>query len=287
MAFTYTWNAAFEADPANSDDVSDGASEIRKLKNTLRERLEMEHYWDEGGTDADHGEHLKTTFHAPLAADPDPGADKAALYSKDVDSKAELHWEDEDDNVLQITSKGTISMPAGIMMPYGGATAPTGWLLCDGSDVSRTTYATLFGIIGETFGVGNGSTTFGLPDMRGRFPLGKDNMGGNSADIVTDAEADSIGGTGGNELKDLEHEHATAGHTLTIAEMPAHTHTEVGWNPNAGGYTGSGSGNKQNTNTGSAGGGGSHDHGDTTGCELTATEDVMNPFQTFNYIIKI
>lgn len=62
--------------------------------------------------------------------------------------------------------------PVGLVSPYAGASAPSGWLLCDGSAVSRTTYADLYAEIGEDFGAGNGTTTFNLPDLRGRFPLG-------------------------------------------------------------------------------------------------------------------
>jgi microcystin-dependent protein len=62
--------------------------------------------------------------------------------------------------------------PPGMMAPYGGASAPTGWLLCDGSAVSRTTYANLFTAISTTYGVGNGSTTFNVPDMRAAAPVG-------------------------------------------------------------------------------------------------------------------
>ena len=62
--------------------------------------------------------------------------------------------------------------PVGGMTPYGGASAPTGWLLCDGSAVSRTTYYALFQAIGATWGVGDGSTTFNLPDMRESSPYG-------------------------------------------------------------------------------------------------------------------
>ncbi len=67
---------------------------------------------------------------------------------------------------------GSVYAPSGAILMYGVATAPTGWLLCNGAAVSRTTYAVLFAVIGTTFGVGDGSTTFNLPDLRDRFPVG-------------------------------------------------------------------------------------------------------------------
>jgi microcystin-dependent protein len=66
----------------------------------------------------------------------------------------------------------TYLVPTGAILPYGASTAPTNFLLCDGSAVSRSTYATLLAVIGTTYGVGNGSTTFNLPNLQGRFPLG-------------------------------------------------------------------------------------------------------------------
>jgi microcystin-dependent protein len=69
----------------------------------------------------------------------------------------------------------------GTVLDFAGAVAPAGWLLCDGSSVSRTNYANLFAVIGITHGSGDGSTTFSLPDGRGRVAAGKDNMGGTSA----------------------------------------------------------------------------------------------------------
>lgn len=63
-------------------------------------------------------------------------------------------------------------IPTGIVLPYTGSAAPTNWFLCDGSAKSRTTYATLFSVISTSYGVGDGSTTFNIPDMRGRIPVG-------------------------------------------------------------------------------------------------------------------
>lgn len=104
--------------------------------------------------------------------------------------------------------------PSGIIVPYGGATAPTGWLLCYGQAVSRTTYANLFTAIGTTYGVGDNSTTFNLPDLRGRVVAGQDDMGGTSANRLTgvtgSVNGDTLGGTGGTET-----------HTLAQTELPA------------------------------------------------------------------
>jgi len=163
----------------------------------------------------------------------------------------------------------SVLMPAGAIMPYAGASAPTGYLFCDGNAVSRATYSDLFGIIGVTYGVGDGSTTFALPDLRGRVIAGQDNMGGSSANTLTDAQADQLGGILGSET-----------HTLTTAELAAHTHgglTDI--DPN-GGDGGSASdpgldyvtSNGAGTVSGSTGGGGGHNN--------------VQPTFILNYIIK-
>lgn len=72
----------------------------------------------------------------------------------------------------RIKDKTGYVMPVSAMMPYAGATAPDGFLICDNSEISRTTYEDLFNIIGTTYGVGDGSTTFNLPDMRETVPIG-------------------------------------------------------------------------------------------------------------------
>jgi microcystin-dependent protein len=100
-------------------------------------------------------------------------------------------------------------IPPGTIVQYGGATAPDEWLLCDGSAVSRTTYDALFTAIGTTFGAGNGTTTFNLPDMRSRVPIGSGTGSGLSAY--------SIGDVGGEET-----------HTLITSETPSHSHTDTG-----------------------------------------------------------
>jgi microcystin-dependent protein len=101
---------------------------------------------------------------------------------------------------------------------YAGSTAPTGWLLAYGQEISRTTYADLFAVLSTTYGAGDGSTTFALPDMRGRVPAGLDNMGGSAASRLTAtvlSAANTLGATGGTQT-----------HTLTEAQMPVHTHIQ-------------------------------------------------------------
>ena len=71
-----------------------------------------------------------------------------------------------------VATWGTVP-PAGVIMAFAGSTAPSGYLICDGSAVSRSTYANLYAVIGTTYGAGNGSTTFNLPDLTGRVPVGK------------------------------------------------------------------------------------------------------------------
>jgi hypothetical protein len=101
-----------------------------------------------------------------------------------------------------LVSGGSL-VPTGVLNPYAGATAPAGWLLCYGQAISRTTYSTLFTAIGTTYGVGDGSTTFLLPDMRGRVAAGQDDMGGTSADRLTTAggglDGDTLGAAGGSQ----------------------------------------------------------------------------------------
>ena len=111
----------------------------------------------------------------------------------------------------------SVLMPTASIMPYAGSSAPTGYLLCDGAAISRSTYSTLFGILSTTYGAGDSSTTFNIPDLRGRVIAGQDDMGGASANRLTGqtdgVNGDTLGGSGGTET-----------HTLSTAQMPSHTH---------------------------------------------------------------
>jgi len=117
-----------------------------------------------------------------------------------------LLWAEESiDEIYSIITGGLI--PPGAMIDYAGGTVPSGgWLLCDASAVSRTTYANLFAAIGTTWGAGDGSTTFNLPDYRGRNAIGA-GQGAGLTDRI-------LGQYGGEE-----------NHTLTVAQIPPHQHT--------------------------------------------------------------
>ena len=86
--------------------------------------------------------------------------------------------------------------PTGTVLSYAGAAAPSGYLICDGSQVSRIVYAALFNVIGESFGEGDNTTTFHLPDMRGRFFRGQDDGAGRDPDAATRTAMNTGGNTG-------------------------------------------------------------------------------------------
>jgi microcystin-dependent protein len=117
-----------------------------------------------------------------------------------------------------ITAGGGIIMPTGSILEYGGAAAPAGWLLCDGAAVSRATYASLFAILGTAYGVGDGSTTFNVPNRVDRFGVG---AGGLYARGSTGGSASGTTSSAGSH----NHTGAAGGTAITTAQMPSHNHT--------------------------------------------------------------
>ena len=178
-------------------------------------------------------------------------------------------------------------VPAGAIMPYGGEEAPEGWLLCDGSEVLKSDYNQLWLAIQYNFKdpsllTNNGVSSFALPDLRGRFAMGLDNMGGPSANRVTDIAADAIGGNAGAESKTIttnnlpEHEHDLEGESGTqfygirvgAGEPVDDNAIELPIEPGLGGTQGIASSGGIKTES-------------SVGDPL----DVMNPFLALNYII--
>lgn len=164
---------------------------------------------------------------------------------------------------------GIVALPTGAVLPFAGASAPSGHLLCFGQAISRSTYSDLFTAIGTVYGVGDGSTTFNIPDLRGRVVAGQDDMGGTSANRLTDqsggVDGDVLGDTGGAET-----------HTLTVAQLAAHTHSTYDlWAQHAGNPQSPPPYEVQDTTggtTGSTGGDSAHNN--------------VQPTIILNYIIK-
>lgn len=158
-----------------------------------------------------------------------------------------------------VTGLPAVSAPTGEVTMFAGSSAPTGWLLCDGSAVSRTTYSALFAVVSTTYGTGDGSTTFNVPNLKGRAPVGVDS---------TQTEFAALGTTGGEKT-----------HVLSVAEMPSHTHQERyslngASGTNMGSLTSSGGGAYTNAEqtTQTTGGGGAHNN--------------LQPYLSLNFIIK-
>jgi microcystin-dependent protein len=102
---------------------------------------------------------------------------------------------------------GISQTPVGSITAFGATSPPNGWLVCNGSAISRSTYAALFDVIGVNYGPGNGTTTFNLPDLRGRFPLG----------VAAAGTGSTIGASGGS----LDHAHSVPALSVPALSVPA------------------------------------------------------------------
>ena len=118
------------------------------------------------------------------------------------------------------------NFPVGTVLDYGGSTVPAGYLLAAGQNVLRAAHPALFAVYGTTFGAGDGSTTFGLPDLRGRVVAGKDNMNGSAASRLTTGGQAAINGS------TLGAAGGAQDNTLDTTRIPAHAHgvTDPGHN---------------------------------------------------------
>lgn len=126
----------------------------------------------------------------------------------------------------RLSNDVTTQVVAGVVAAYVGSTAPNGYLICDGSAVSRTTYADLYTVIGTKFGSGDGSTTFNLPDLRGKFIRGWDNSASNDPD-ASSRSACNTGGNTGDNIGSCQADELAA-HTHTMSSSTA-TGADGGW----------------------------------------------------------
>ena len=173
---------------------------------------------------------------------------------------------------------GIEGIPTATIVPWSSASVPSGFLECNGSAVSRTTYATLFGIVGTTYGSGDGSTTFNVPDLADNVPVGKSNNKALASTVGANTVA-ATGNVGGS----------TANATLSTAQLASHSHStnipgsafqepgSSGVNIRRGGSTNYGSNNS------GSGSGHSHNMSATFSGDSTS---VIQPYLTIIYIIK-
>ena len=142
---------------------------------------------------------------------------KGSTHNNDV----LLVVDSEDSNVLKKivvselpTGSSGDTIPTGCIFPFAGGILPAQWLFCDGAEVSRVTYDTLFSAIGTAYGVGNGTSTFDLPDLGGRVPAGKESSASRLTTGGSGIDGDTLGSGGGAETN-----------TLTTTQMPSHNHS--------------------------------------------------------------
>ena len=192
--------------------------------------------------------------------------------------RGNLEFVNTNPQLKQLSSSMPILKP-GFIIQYASSTPPDGWLLCDGSAVSRTIYAALFSVIGTTHGSGDGSTTFNLPDLRGRVAVGAGQGSGLTNRIA--------GSRGGAET-----------HTLTTSEMPSHNHSindpghrhdtdgsnVLRWQPGYADRTAPGGNDFRGINP--------QIYASTTGISINnaggnGAHNNMQPFTVINFIIKV
>ena len=169
----------------------------------------------------------------------------------------------------------------GTIVSWSSSSIPTGFLECDGSNVSRSTYSALFAVVGTTYGSGDGSSTFGLPNMQDNVAVGKSN---NKA-LASTGGANTVASSGSVSG-------STANATLSTAQLASHSHGSGFFNPNnasnagmsnMGGGANAPAGNAINTS--STGSGSAHSHNMSANFSGSATS-VVQPYLTVIYIIK-
>jgi len=207
-------------------------------------------------------------------------------------------------NLQSITQRSEV----GAIKPWGKATAPDGYLLCDGTAVSRTTYVDLFGILSTTYGVGNGSTTFNVPNLQGKTPQGYDgntyNLAGTGgANTVTVAVTNNQAATNTNNQA-VSVTGSISNTSLTEAQLASHSHANVNLRNSfaQSGDTPQSSWSHYGVNimnTANAGSGTGHTHAHTlagsltgsvttalTGAVTASGTNSFSPYVVVNYIIR-
>ena len=206
-------------------------------------------------------------------------------------------WEQQDTGLWELprtvnappVGDSAVSSPVGAVVAYAGAVAPSGWLLCNGAAVSRTVYPALFQVLGTTYGAGDGSTTFGLPNLKGAVPAGLN---------AADADFDALGKAGGSKAGVAQHHHSTNighDHANATASGGTHQHSTLLRNNFAGGNQAGGAGIYYNEGWIQTDVSGSHTHTvdipelgvtNVQSTDTGAANGNLQPYVVLNYIIK-
>lgn len=230
------WN---ESEPTNGTLANEIDDVARDMKIGVRGRMALEHVWPTSQTGtADGGYHtaisLQTQTSAPTVPVAGTSTQAGIMFASSGYPGLILYR--AQDGVTR-----TLGIPTGVIQPFGGTSTLPGTYFCTGGAFSRSADAALFSVLGTVWGSGDGSTTFNVPDMQGFVPVGK---------------------SGGGMFTILAATTGETAHTLTIAEMPQHTHTVAIFGSTAAGSNpGSGATQAgQTNNTSAVGGDGSHNN---------------------------
>lgn len=201
---------------------------------------------------------------------------------------------------FQLGTISTQAAPAGAVHAFAGASAPTGWLLCNGAAVSRTVYAALFAAIASAHGSGDGSTTFNLPDYRGRMIRGVDGGVARDPDRAGRTAAASGGNTGDNVGSVQAQSTARNGMTVTnnavtsLGQSATHSHSTTATAVATGGSVTFGAGGTfflpvtGNNAASNGNASGDHTHNITSNVTLNTGDNETRPINAYvNYIIKV
>jgi hypothetical protein len=252
MSFTDVWNSAYENIPADNNNISLGAGDIRDLKENIRERANIDHSWGDAN---DSGKHLQSTYQAALATPGTPAGSDGCVWAQQVSGNTELFYRDSNGDVIQLTKLGNVNVtafPSGTQMVFNNASPPPGWTQNVGfnDQMLRTTN-------GAAGGTGGGWTITGTAvatSVTTNTSVAAPNVGGTISTSVSDGGS-SVNGT-------------VANHTLAVTEIPAHTHglvdlpgTTTISATNSGPQQVNIAGTHSSTTDNGTGGGGAHNHG--------------------------
>ena len=254
------------AKPINRDNLRHMDNGILNLDTYKAEIMPLLTVNDTAPVECERGDlyYNTTTELIYVATQPDTWSEEGitpSTFNLYVDlSSSKLYYYDGTNFNSYGSGGGGETLPIGIILPFSDDTIPEGYMLCDGRAISRTTYSSLFSIIGTIYGEGDGSTTFNIPNLKGRVPVGQD---------TSDSDFDTLGEIGGEKV-----------HTLTVNEIPSHNHN-IGWSNTTNlittgqqGIPGQAPNNRVDSwKTFSTGGDQSHNN--------------LQPYQVVNYIIKV